>query len=155
MEFVLVQLNNFFLGRKSISACLCQIQKGKLHGSIDVGLSVMSIKKRARRIDLDTEEHIYHLKVRDWEGEDNVIRVGKKPVCLFAVTKWAATQTDRCWRHVLSVSSLSSVCVYRWSLRMCLMPGCVSCVTTVCTDRMRLCVRLVMPACVPSLLLPA
>uniref|UniRef100_A0A673BF30 Oxysterol-binding protein n=1 Tax=Sphaeramia orbicularis TaxID=375764 RepID=A0A673BF30_9TELE len=39
------------------------IQKGKLHGSIDVGLSVMSIKKRARRIDLDTEEHIYHLKV--------------------------------------------------------------------------------------------
>lgn len=40
-----------------------QIQRGKLHGSIDVGLSVMSIKKRARRIDLDTEEHIYHLKV--------------------------------------------------------------------------------------------
>uniref|UniRef100_A0A7N8XBC3 Oxysterol-binding protein n=1 Tax=Mastacembelus armatus TaxID=205130 RepID=A0A7N8XBC3_9TELE len=36
----------------------------KLHGSIDVGLSVMSIKKRARRIDLDTEEHIYHLKVK-------------------------------------------------------------------------------------------
>ena len=47
-----------------------QIQRGKLHGSIDVGLSVMSVKKRARRIDLDTEEHIYHLKVRaavsDW-----------------------------------------------------------------------------------------
>ncbi|XP_054643537.1 oxysterol-binding protein-related protein 6 isoform X6 [Dunckerocampus dactyliophorus] len=41
-----------------------QIQKGKLHGSIDVGLSVMSIKKKARRIDLDTEEHIYHLKVK-------------------------------------------------------------------------------------------
>ncbi|XP_064185880.1 oxysterol-binding protein-related protein 6 [Anguilla rostrata] len=40
------------------------IQKGKLHGCIDVGLSVMSIKKRARRIDLDTEEHIYHLKVK-------------------------------------------------------------------------------------------
>ncbi|XP_014910645.1 oxysterol-binding protein-related protein 6 isoform X4 [Poecilia latipinna] len=40
------------------------IQRGKLHGSIDVGLSVMSIKKRARRIDLDTEEHIYHLKVK-------------------------------------------------------------------------------------------
>ncbi|XP_059961969.1 oxysterol-binding protein-related protein 6 isoform X6 [Mesoplodon densirostris] len=44
------------------------IQKGKVHGSIDVGLSVMSIKKKARRIDLDTEEHIYHLKVKsqDW-----------------------------------------------------------------------------------------
>ncbi|XP_060944431.1 oxysterol-binding protein-related protein 6 [Limanda limanda] len=43
------------------------IQRGKLHGSIDVGLSVMSIKKRARRIDLDTEEHIYHLKVKSQE----------------------------------------------------------------------------------------
>uniref|UniRef100_A0A665X804 Oxysterol-binding protein n=1 Tax=Echeneis naucrates TaxID=173247 RepID=A0A665X804_ECHNA len=43
------------------------IQKGKLHGSIDVGLSVMSIKKKARRIDLDTEEHIYHLKVKSQE----------------------------------------------------------------------------------------
>uniref|UniRef100_A0A8C8JRE9 Oxysterol-binding protein n=1 Tax=Oncorhynchus tshawytscha TaxID=74940 RepID=A0A8C8JRE9_ONCTS len=40
------------------------IQKGKLHGCIDVGLSVMSIKKRARRIDLDTEEHLYHLKIK-------------------------------------------------------------------------------------------
>lgn len=45
----------------------------------------MSIKKRARRIDLDTEEHIYHLKVTlmgrvnvvisaaiNWTGEDRV-----------------------------------------------------------------------------------
>uniref|UniRef100_A0A8C7IX81 Oxysterol-binding protein n=1 Tax=Oncorhynchus kisutch TaxID=8019 RepID=A0A8C7IX81_ONCKI len=40
------------------------IQKGKLHGCIDVGLSVMSIKKRARRIELDTEEHLYHLKIK-------------------------------------------------------------------------------------------
>lgn len=39
--------------------------KGKLHGCIDVGLSVMSIKKKANCIDLDTEEHIYHLKVFD------------------------------------------------------------------------------------------
>eukprot|EP00062_Callorhinchus_milii_P005904 gi/632945849/ref/XP_007888266.1/ PREDICTED: oxysterol-binding protein-related protein 6 isoform X2 [Callorhinchus milii] len=46
------------------------IQKGKLHGSIDVGLSVMSIKKKARRIDLDTEEHIYHLKVKSQDVFD-------------------------------------------------------------------------------------
>ena len=51
---------------------LHQIQKGKLHGSIDVGLSVMSIKKRARRIDLDTEEHIYHLKVTP-RGRVNIV----------------------------------------------------------------------------------
>lgn len=34
-----------------------------------MGLSVMSIKKKARRIDLDTEEHIYHLKVRSISTE--------------------------------------------------------------------------------------
>lgn len=72
------------------SACLGQIQKGKLHGSIDVGLSVMSIKKRARRIDLDTEEHIYHLKVRGWEGEDNVIVLDSIVLCVYSLTKQAA-----------------------------------------------------------------
>ncbi|XP_069472212.1 oxysterol-binding protein-related protein 6 isoform X2 [Ambystoma mexicanum] len=45
-------------------------QKGKLHGSIDVGLSVMSVKKKMRRIDLDTEEHIYHLKVKSQDTFD-------------------------------------------------------------------------------------
>lgn len=45
-----------------------QITKGKLHGSIDVRLSVMSINKKAQRIDLDTEDNIYHLKVTyPWE----------------------------------------------------------------------------------------
>lgn len=42
---------------------IAQISKGKLHGCIDVGLSVMSIKKKAMCIDLDTEDNIYHLKV--------------------------------------------------------------------------------------------
>lgn len=40
-----------------------QIERGKLHGCIDVGLSVMSVKKSTKCIDLDTEEQIYHLKV--------------------------------------------------------------------------------------------
>lgn len=43
------------------------IDKGKVHGCIDVGLSVMSIKKSTKCIDLDTEEHIYHLKVNSQE----------------------------------------------------------------------------------------
>lgn len=47
-------LTNFFAS---------QLKKGKLHGCIDVGLSVMSIKKKAMCIDLDTEDNIYHLKV--------------------------------------------------------------------------------------------
>ncbi|XP_038645233.1 oxysterol-binding protein-related protein 6 isoform X3 [Scyliorhinus canicula] len=57
-------------GMLKYSKAPIDIQKGKLHGSIDVGLSVMSIKKKARRIDLDTEEHIYHLKVKSQEVFD-------------------------------------------------------------------------------------
>ncbi|XP_061222434.1 oxysterol-binding protein-related protein 7 isoform X4 [Neopsephotus bourkii] len=38
------------------------VLKGKLHGAIDVRLSVMSVNKKAQRVDLDTEENIYHLK---------------------------------------------------------------------------------------------
>lgn len=41
-----------------------QIEKGKFHGSIDVGLSVMAIKKKSKCIDLDAEDNIYHLKVK-------------------------------------------------------------------------------------------
>lgn len=40
------------------------VEREKLHGCIDVGLSVMSVKKSSKCIDLDTEEHIYHLKVK-------------------------------------------------------------------------------------------
>ncbi|KAM7120028.1 oxysterol-binding protein-related protein 3 isoform 4-T10 [Molossus nigricans] len=40
------------------------IEREKLHGCIDVGLSVMSVKKSSKCIDLDTEEHIYHLKAK-------------------------------------------------------------------------------------------
>uniref|UniRef100_A0A8C8R7F4 Oxysterol-binding protein n=1 Tax=Pelusios castaneus TaxID=367368 RepID=A0A8C8R7F4_9SAUR len=43
------------------------VLKGKLHGSIDVRLSVMSINKKAQRVDLDTEENIYHLKIKSPE----------------------------------------------------------------------------------------
>nr|XP_061808273.1 oxysterol-binding protein-related protein 3-like [Nerophis lumbriciformis] len=40
------------------------LRKGKLHGCIDVGLSVMAIKKSTMCIDLDTEDNIYHLKMK-------------------------------------------------------------------------------------------
>uniref|UniRef100_H2LUG4 Oxysterol-binding protein n=1 Tax=Oryzias latipes TaxID=8090 RepID=H2LUG4_ORYLA len=46
------------------------IEKGKLHGCIDVGFSVMAIKKKAKCIDLDAEENIYHLKVKTEEMFD-------------------------------------------------------------------------------------
>uniref|UniRef100_UPI00358F47A9 oxysterol-binding protein-related protein 6-like n=2 Tax=Myxine glutinosa TaxID=7769 RepID=UPI00358F47A9 len=40
-----------------------ELQRGKIHGSMDVGLSVMSVKRKAGCIDLDDEENIYHLKI--------------------------------------------------------------------------------------------
>ncbi|XP_056597824.1 oxysterol-binding protein-related protein 3a [Triplophysa dalaica] len=40
------------------------LKKGRLRGRIDVGLSVMAMKKKSLCIDLDTEESIYHLKVK-------------------------------------------------------------------------------------------
>ncbi|XP_024418734.2 oxysterol-binding protein-related protein 3 isoform X4 [Desmodus rotundus] len=46
------------------------IEREKLHGCIDVGLSVMSVKKSSKCIDLDTEEHIYHLKVKSLDVFD-------------------------------------------------------------------------------------
>ncbi|XP_048881989.1 oxysterol-binding protein-related protein 3 isoform X2 [Brienomyrus brachyistius] len=46
------------------------IEKGKLHGCIDVGRSVMAIKKNGKCIDLDAEDNIYHLKINTQEVFD-------------------------------------------------------------------------------------
>ncbi|XP_024124072.1 oxysterol-binding protein-related protein 3 [Oryzias melastigma] len=59
----------FFLDKGTLKygKCRSDIEKGKLHGCIDVGFSVMAIKKKAKCIDLDAEENIYHLKVKSEE----------------------------------------------------------------------------------------
>uniref|UniRef100_A0A3P9IJE2 Oxysterol-binding protein n=1 Tax=Oryzias latipes TaxID=8090 RepID=A0A3P9IJE2_ORYLA len=62
----------FFLDKGTLKygKCRSDIEKGKLHGCIDVGFSVMAIKKKAKCIDLDAEENIYHLKVKTEEMFD-------------------------------------------------------------------------------------
>lgn len=40
-----------------------KIQKGKLHGSLDISMAVMSVNKKSKRIDLDAGDNLYHLKV--------------------------------------------------------------------------------------------
>ncbi|KAM6967954.1 oxysterol-binding protein-related protein 3 isoform 2-T2 [Aplochiton taeniatus] len=62
----------FFLdkGILKYAKCSADIEKGKLHGCIDVGLSVMAIKKKAKCIDLDAEENIYHLKIKSQDAFD-------------------------------------------------------------------------------------
>merc|ERR1711860_125257 len=41
------------------------IQKGKFHGVIDIGLSVIAFKRHRHRIDIDAEDIVYHVKVKD------------------------------------------------------------------------------------------
>ncbi|XP_068082780.1 oxysterol-binding protein-related protein 6 isoform X2 [Anabrus simplex] len=40
------------------------IARGKVHGSVDIGLSVISTKEKRKRLDIDAEEFIYHLKAK-------------------------------------------------------------------------------------------
>lgn len=42
---------------------IIQLDKGKFHGTVDTGLSVIACKKKGRRIDVDADDLIYHLKV--------------------------------------------------------------------------------------------
>lgn len=41
------------------------VARGKIHGQLDIGLSVISAKLKRRRLDIDAEEFIYHLKVKN------------------------------------------------------------------------------------------
>ncbi|XP_051243934.1 oxysterol-binding protein-related protein 6 isoform X2 [Dicentrarchus labrax] len=57
----------YFLLEKGIlkySKTQQDIQRGKLHGSLDVSLAVMSVNKKSKRIDLDAGDNLYHLKAK-------------------------------------------------------------------------------------------
>lgn len=51
-----------------------EINKGKVHGSVDIGLSVISSKVKRRRIDIDAEEFIYHLKAKSEDTFTNWVK---------------------------------------------------------------------------------
>ncbi|XP_061761943.1 oxysterol-binding protein-related protein 6-like isoform X3 [Nerophis ophidion] len=40
------------------------LQRGKVHGSMDVSTAVMSVNKSSKRIDLDAGDNLYHLKAK-------------------------------------------------------------------------------------------
>lgn len=46
-----------------------------------MGLSVMAIKKKSMRIDLDTEDNIYHLKVKE-DKKELVIQISHRMLTL-------------------------------------------------------------------------
>lgn len=43
-----------------------EIARGKIHGKVDIGLSVISSKGKRKRIDIDADEFIHHLKVSEF-----------------------------------------------------------------------------------------
>lgn len=43
---------------------LRQIEKGKRHGVVDIAHSVIACKRNGRRIDVDADDLIYHMKVK-------------------------------------------------------------------------------------------
>ncbi|CAL8288772.1 unnamed protein product [Boreogadus saida] len=43
------------------------IQRGKLHGSLDVSRAVLSVNKKSKRIDLDAGDDLYHMKAKSHE----------------------------------------------------------------------------------------
>eukprot|EP00066_Takifugu_rubripes_P012587 XP_011601853.1 PREDICTED: oxysterol-binding protein-related protein 7-like isoform X3 [Takifugu rubripes] len=60
----------YFLLEKGIlkySKTQQDIQRGKLHGSLDISSAVLSINKKAKRIDLDAGDNLYHLKAKTHE----------------------------------------------------------------------------------------
>uniref|UniRef100_A0A669E1K2 Oxysterol-binding protein n=1 Tax=Oreochromis niloticus TaxID=8128 RepID=A0A669E1K2_ORENI len=66
----------YFLLEKGIlkySKTQQDIQRGKLHGSLDISMAVMSVNKKTKRIDLDAGDNLYHLKVTYWFQDDSSI----------------------------------------------------------------------------------
>lgn len=45
------------------SKSAADLARGKKHGSMDIGMSVISTKARRKRIDIDADSNIFHLKV--------------------------------------------------------------------------------------------
>lgn len=84
----------------------------------------MSIKKKARRIDLDTEEHIYHLKVNLFSAS-GISRGCDSP----------APVADR--RRSRQLSFLAPC--FRWNPRTGSMLGSPNCAITACTVRTKSC----------------
>ena len=62
----LIHLQRFFIldkGNLMYAKRPADLARGKPHGSVDLGMSVISAKKRRGRIDIDAEVFIYHIKV--------------------------------------------------------------------------------------------
>ncbi|XP_047427567.1 oxysterol-binding protein-related protein 7-like isoform X2 [Mugil cephalus] len=93
----------YFLLEKGIlkySKTQQDIQRGKLHGSLDVSLAVMSVNKKSKRIDLDAGDNLYHLKAKSHD----IFYIWLTKLCAHRVyRKNEAMSVHRGVLHALSV----------------------------------------------------
>ncbi|XP_031733813.1 oxysterol-binding protein-related protein 7-like isoform X2 [Anarrhichthys ocellatus] len=94
----------YFLLEKGIlkySKTQQDIQRGKLHGSLDVSLAVMSINKKTKGLDLDAGDNIYHLKAKSHD----IFYIWLTKLCAHRVfTKNEAMSVHHGVLHALSLS---------------------------------------------------
>ncbi|XP_050427969.1 oxysterol-binding protein-related protein 6-like isoform X2 [Adelges cooleyi] len=74
------------------------MSRGKIHGQVDIGLSVISTKYQRKRLDIDAEEFIYHLKAKTFETFTNWVReikhhrLYRQHILTFGLTKHTSPQ---------------------------------------------------------------
>nr|XP_040020542.1 oxysterol-binding protein-related protein 3 isoform X1 [Gasterosteus aculeatus aculeatus]XP_040020543.1 oxysterol-binding protein-related protein 3 isoform X1 [Gasterosteus aculeatus aculeatus] len=118
----------FFLdkGILKYGKCSADIERNKLHGCIDVGLSVMAIKKKAKCIDFDAEENIYHLKIKSQELFDEWVSKLRHHR-LYRQNEIALYPTEKSFYYPHYPSPISSSMAESASIRkVCLLPQCVT-----------------------------
>jgi len=62
-----------------------ELTRGKKHGSMDIGMSVISTKASRRRIDIDADTSIIHIKVNisvKYTALTFIIHIKVKPLCV-------------------------------------------------------------------------
>ncbi|XP_077474987.1 oxysterol-binding protein-related protein 7-like isoform X2 [Stigmatopora argus] len=90
------------------------IQRGKLHGSMDVSLAVMSINKKSKRIDLDAGDNLYHLMAKSYD----LFYIWLTKLCAHRVfRKNEAMNVQRGVLHAISLSHSSLPAITNFALQ--------------------------------------
>ena len=119
------------------------MERGKFHATVDTGLSVIACKKKGRRIDVDADDLIYHLKVLYSDTSHTGVWWYRLYVILWVIwwfmhnnnktaqsnlrTGHIAAPRSREWTRLLCVLAVqcplqtSNICWRRWTTRRCLM----------------------------------
>ncbi|XP_050522034.1 oxysterol-binding protein-related protein 6-like isoform X2 [Daktulosphaira vitifoliae] len=92
------------------------MSKGKIHGQVDIGLSVISTKYQRKRLDIDAEEFIYHLKAKtyeafsDWVKEIKHHRLYRQHILTYGFSKQPPTQQPTAVNACSSTTQLNGWC---------------------------------------------